>query len=290
MGVQLEATAGEEGLEKEGLNDGSADGKAAPVDDSKPEQGGESDSQRGEAVGEAGKDGEAAEGEVVEEEGAEPELTEAERAQALKADILRELKGAPEDEAPEDVLSKLSLPEMNEKNLPVLAQKFGISEDMLPGFQAQMPAVTALINHAIGNVVKHFQGQFAGLNYEKAIESLAKDKQFADAPALRAGIDEFMKDFSPVHRSNVNLIKKGVIYARGLSAKAQVRAAADGAERKTKIIGKSKPSSGGGGSTGGKPVALSAAQESASALYPGGRAAYIKHLQSRGRSLEPAAR
>lgn len=292
---QFESTAGEEEapVKEDGTNVPTDETVKEP-DETEPVEGAEPDPDGGGEATEAGENGEEAPGEAGEEEGQPADLKE--QFNTWKEELLRELKGGQEVPPETEILQKVTLPQkFSEEGLTALEQKFGITEEASPMFRASLPAITAMINHAIGGLVQHYQGEFAGLKFEKALESVSKDKDFQDAPALRKGIDSFLSDFSPVHRANPALIKKAVIYARGLNAKAQVKAAAQGAERKAKILGKTRPSSPSAGNGSAPSIRLSPTQESAATMYPGGRTAYIKHLQARNarggaRNLEPAAK
>lgn len=276
--TQFEPTAGEEetATKTEGGTDVSTDKGDTQTDETQSDAGGESDSDGGGADQEVGEDGVEAEGKAGDAQGDEVAQSVSEQIAAVKKEILDAMKG---DEgtagADAKVLDSVSIPSFGPQHLEQIQEKFGFD-----GNQANF--VRELVNHAVKGLVGHMQGELSEMRQDKAFESVSGEKEFSDAKGLKSQAYEFLKDFAPQHRANPVLIRKAVIYARGLNAKAQVKAVAGGAERRTKIIGQTRPAGVSAGKNGAGSVRLTAAQESASRIYPGGRAAYVKAIQARG--------
>jgi len=292
--TQFEATVGEEeggaeaageGAGAGGQGDGFENPKNPEAEVAEPGAEGGEGSDAGAGSGEVGEDGKEGEGTAGEVEGAGDPVTE--RIQALEAQIA-EMKKPPKDGeggpgAQPDVMERVSLPKFTPQIIEGMAEKFGIPEEARPVFSSFAPAIGQLINYAVGNVVKHFQGEFASSRYDSALGELSKEKGFEDVPALRKGIDEFMGEWDPIHRSNPALLKKAAIYSRGLNAKSAVARATAGKDRGLKVLASTRPAGASPArSANWQNVAMTPAQKSAAKMYPGGEAAYRKALAARG--------
>lgn len=123
------------------------------------------------------------------------------------------------------------------------------------------------------------QAEMSGFKKEAAIADLSWEKGFEDIKGYRKGMEEFLKDFSPGLHSDKNLLKKALIYSRGLGASGKFRKALNDKEKNRRINaggvhGKAAPGKGGGG----KSVVLSAEQKAAAKSSGMSEQEYIKYL------------
>ncbi len=125
--------------------------------------------------------------------------------------------------------------------------------------------------------------RFAGIEKENAIQSLSRTPGFTDAGRYRKDIDEFLSHYDPKHHANAELLKRGVVYARGKNMGTTVSKVRTSQERNRKIATRARPSSPNGASRGA-PVALNASERDAARKFGMSESEYAD-LKKQGRTI-----
>lgn len=136
-----------------------------------------------------------------------------------------------------------------------------------------------LYNKIKQDIMAEFDKRMGGFEKSSALQSLAKDPKFSDAPKYAKDVDEFIKDYPAQHHSNPELLKRAVIYARGLNIGKTVSKVRNEGERNRTITGAGKPNSPNGGIRN-KVVPLTPIQKKY-ADSMGGEAEYRKYMNGK---------
>lgn len=260
----------------ETLDDGGANGGTQDQEDQKDldtqlEQGDESLNDGG-AEHKATRDqADEVEGEVLEEdENAEPDLET--KLNEFKNEITKTLE------------EKLKPTE--EKAQPITEERWLELEKEWAAPRQTIDRVTRQSVQVFDRIKAYVDEQLAGLQKDDVVARVAKENGITDHARLKAGVDEFMKDYAPQHHSNPVLIKKALIYARGLTSGKDLQRARSNGERNRQVINKIKGGTGEnrGGQTGlNRP--LSAQERQAAEMMPGGEKAYREMKSSKSRVI-----
>lgn len=272
----VEGGAGTEVLEDAGTgaggDDGAQDASGEAAADGESGAGDGSGADGGAEGGEAGEGGEEGEGDAGGEAEAPTALT-AEQVDAILEKRLAEREAARKDQG------AASARELTEEEWQKKEEEWG-------GVSRQaIQSVANMHVQLLNLVMAKMDERLSKFERQDALTSLSKEQGFSDAVSLRPGIEEFMKDFPVNMHSNPGLLKKAVIYARGLGANGRLAAARSAGEKNRKIVGAGRPAA--PSSSARRPVGgpLNLTQRAAAALHPGGEAGYRKDLASRGKPL-----
>lgn len=146
--------------------------------------------------------------------------------------------------------------------------------------KTQMPRagikhVATMMERGLKAIERKFEERLSAFESEKVLETVSADPSFSDAKTLKTEVQTYLKKFAPADRSDPELVKDAIIYARGLKSKAAIARAAKGQERNKHITGAARPASPNGGGNTAQAV-LSSAQKQAASMLPGGEAEYRK--------------
>lgn len=219
------------------------------------DEGGE-DSEAGEDTGED-EGGE----EVVEEDETESEA--AKRIEALEKE-LQELKNKPTDQP--------KFREPTEEEKAALMERTGLewkSHEHINNSLAEL-----------GIAVKNYVDQkFAELSFDRTFSGLASQRGFEDATKYKAGIDEYLKDVSPMQRTNIEVLKKAYYFAKGKGLRGAVEKVIKSREKNRRMATMTKPTPGSGGKPSSKgKVSLTPIQMSAARAVGMAPEEYAKYL------------
>lgn len=267
---------------------GEGDSNAAPIttnkaaDQAEPTEGGEGAGESGE---EAGADG-AAGGELEAEEGAEgvaaPAYAEQIEKLNKRLDDLQSGKVG-NDEAEPDLAKDVLMPEFTEPFLAKMQDEYEVTPK-------QANLMRGMINEVAQRILKQVQGTTAGYRKDQNITAMASERDSAgkvkfpgmNTPQMRAGMDEFLKDYSPGIHARKDLLERSFWYARGKMSTADMAKLRKGKEVSRTIAGKTKMAPAAGGAGGEKAVVLTNAQRIASKYHPGGEKGYIADMKRGG--------
>ena len=201
----------------------------APIEenpeDINAQPGGDADPDGGGADPEAGADGVEKEGSLP-PEGQEPGVQDNPRIEALERE-LAELKA--QRERPE------------EKPKPFTEEEWTKAEHDWGVPRGAIDRITKQNVQVVNKIMDYIDSKMAPLLGSDVIQQVAREPGFSDATRYRNEIRDFMTEFSPQAWSNPALIKKAVVYARGVHASANVNRARGEQERNRRIAGSARP-------------------------------------------------
>lgn len=137
-------------------------------------------------------------------------------------------------------------PELTDEQWTAKEQEVGVDRKAIQFFTGQAMKVYNAIQEAM-------DARFAKFEKAEALQSLSRTKGFEDAGRFQKGVDEFLSKYQPKYHSNIELLKMGVIYARGLARSGDVRRANVNSERNKRVAGVARPASPGSASGARKP-------------------------------------
>jgi hypothetical protein len=262
---------GGEGTEEKGAIDAAIDQTNKEANEIVDESGGATDLNAGTEVSEDGKDAGETEGEVV--EGSEspgtkvnPELA------AFKEEIKAEL-------------AKLAPVAPAAEVKPLTEEQWGKLEEDWGQPRQTIQRITNQNVQVVRKLTEYIDSRFAKLEVGDTIQAVSKEALYTDAPRYQKEIREFIQDYDPKHWSNPELIKRAVIYARGLNANANLQKVRTDTEKNKKIAGPARPSSPSGGIKRTTMPALNGAHREAANLM-GSEGEYNKFRTRPSRQIE----
>lgn len=167
---------------------------------------------------------------------------------------------------------------MTDEDWAKLEQSVGAPRQTIEFFTNQSVKV-------VNKMMDYIDSKFAKFEVGDAIANVGKEVGFSDATRYRNEINEFLGDYDTKHWSNPALIKKAVIYARGLNAGKNLTKARTDLERNKKIAGPARPASPATGMKRTSAPALSGAHKEVAAIM-GNEAEYNKFRTRPSRTIE----
>lgn len=267
-GVVLDGSSENEGLQPiEDLGGSDVkDTSDSEIDKAIDEQGGAADLERGTEDSEVGADDKGEEGEIL-ENGEKPGTPNPDRL-ALVENTLKEIHAKINEKQPE------APKPMSDEDWAKLEQQTGAPRSTIEFFTNQNVKV---VNH----LKEYIDSAIAKLSFGSAIDEFAKTPGFQDATRYKKDIQEFLNTYEPKHWTNPEVLKRAVIYSRGLNANANLQKVRNDSERNRKIAGVGRPAAPAGGIRKPALPPLNQAQKEAAALM-GSEAEYNKY-RSKGR-------
>ncbi len=228
--------------------------------DTLDEQGDNANAERG---GENQEDGEnvgGEEGALQNEDGESKPVKSAGFPAELREQLRQELR--------EEMRAEMRA-EMQKQNPPAPAKE--ISEEEWAKHEADwgiprtaIKATVSRMERVAQHVLKAMDERFAKFEKAESLRTLSREKGFEDSMRYQKDIDEFLTQYQPQFHSNPTVLKRAVIYARGLHAKDAVTKARNGNERNLRIVQPGgRPGAGGAPVRTGSKVQLTASQKSA---------------------------
>lgn len=229
---------GASGEEKpEGAVNGTQVNQDPEVNEAQPQPGEESGADGGAEGGEAREGAGGDEVQAGTEEGKpDPVAT----LQATVADLQKKLEDAlankpqlkAKEEAPKPPV------ELTEEEWAAREQALGIPRNAIKWQAKQGEYIYKAVMEGVERILNERMG---GFEKSSALSKLSKETGFEDAGRYQKEVDEFLADFSPEHHSNPALLKKAVVYARGLNAKRDLSRVRSDGERNKVISGSGRP-------------------------------------------------
>ncbi len=220
------------------------------------------------------QDGEVDEGETIEAnpKGEEPGVQDQNRVVA--DEIIKAVKAS--FPIPEKVADTVK--PMTEEQWVSLEQEWGQPRQTIQKITSQNVQV-------VNKLIDYIDSKFSKIEVGEAIQNLSKDPGFTDAGRYKDSITDFLSDYEQKHWSNPALLKKAVIYSRGLNANKNVQRARVETERNKKIAGAARPSSPSGGMRRVAAPALTGAHKEVAAIM-GSESEYQKFRSRPSRTIE----
>lgn len=193
--------------------------------------GGEADPNGGTTPGEDGENDKGKEAPTgKEEEGAEP--TPPVDVDKIVDQILAKTGLGKEKEPEKEKLD----PKEAAARIESIAKKLGITPEAVRYFTNQNMQVADIIR-------KEVSSKLAVINKSSALARLSREKGFEDANRHAKGVDEFLSVFDESEHSDPELLRRAVIYSRGLEAQKNLKQVQNTNERNKKIAGTGRPAS-----------------------------------------------
>lgn len=232
------------------------------------EQGGTADLDGGAEDPQAGKDDSAQEGEVLED--GEIAGQKGDDRIAIVEKTLKEIHEKLNEQKPEPVK------QMTDEEWAKLEQQTGAPRSTIEFFTNQNVKV-------VEKLTQYIDSKLAKLEFDSSLNDFSRTPGFQDAVRYKKDVQEFLSTYEPKHWTNPDLLKRAVIYSRGLHAGENVQKARTDSERNRKIAGAARPASPGGSARKSATPPLTQAQREVASMMPGGEAEYLKYRPKGGR-------
>lgn len=263
--------SGEEGSQEgnEGKENDAEAAANSQANKNESESGGAADLDGGEKGGEAGKDAGAAEGAAGQEEGGEPEPVafDPEKFQEAILEKVGAMMKPKEPEAPKELTDE-QWADLEEKTAMPRA-----SLQYMANTQAQ------IIDKIMDKMDEKYGGRLAQFETGSALSTLSKENGFSDASTHQKNVTDFLKDVDPRKHNDPEMLKKAVIYSRGLGMQGKINRVRNEGIKNLQIVGAGRPTSPGGTGAGKGSKPLDEAQRQVAEMM-GGEAEYRKFMST----------
>lgn len=234
------------------------------------EQGGTADPDGGAKDPQVGKDDSAQEGEILED--GEIARSEGDDRIAVVEKTLKEIHEKLNEQKPEPVK------QMTDEEWAKLEQQTGAPRSTIEFFTNQNVRV-------VEKLTQYIDSKLAKLEFDSSINDFSRTPGFQDAVRYKKDVQDFLSAYDPKHWTNPELLKRAVIYSRGLHSGENVQRARTDSERNRKIAGAARPMAPGGSARKPATPPLTQAQREVAAMMPGGEAEYLKYRPKGGRVI-----
>lgn len=124
------------------------------------------------------------------------------------------------------------------------------------------------IERVANHIMSKVDERFAKFEKAETLRTIAREPGFSDANRYQKDVDEYLSHYPAKHHSNPEILKRGIIYARGKNMKTAMNKVRNGTERNLRIAAPGgRPAAGGAPVRPGSKVALNPSQRSAARAF-----------------------